>query len=194
MSLIEVPHTKSTITAKVSKSTTAAATEATAETREHVAMRYTFATTRIALGTVFLWAFADKLIGLDHATPGAKSWLNGGSPTTGFLKGVQGPFADTFNSMAGSAWADWLFMAGLLGIGVALILGVGMRVAAVSGTLMLVFMWAAVLPIKTHPFIDDHLIYAVVLFGLAFMHAGDTAGLGKLWSKLSIVKRFPALR
>jgi hypothetical protein len=26
------------------------------------------------------------------------------------------------------------------------------------------------------------------------MHAGDTAGLGKLWSNLPIVKRFPALR
>jgi thiosulfate dehydrogenase [quinone] large subunit len=75
---------------------------------------------------VFQWAFADKLFGLDHATPAARAWINGGSPSSGFLEGVDGPFASAFNPIAGAP-ADWLFMAGLLGIGVALMLGVGMR-------------------------------------------------------------------
>ena len=51
-------------------------------------------------------------------------------------------------------------MLGLLGIGVALILGIGMRVAAVAGALLLVLMWTAVLPPENNPFMDDHLIYA----------------------------------
>ena len=59
----------------------------------------------------------------------AKSWINGGSPTKGFLSGVEvGPFQSSFNSIAGTWWADTLFMLGLLAIGVALILGVGAEV------------------------------------------------------------------
>lgn len=162
------------------------------ETSEQVAARYTFAVARVALGFVFLWAFIDKLIGLDHATPSARAWINGGSPSTGFLSGVEGPFADVFHSIAGTP-ADYLFMAGLLGIGVALTLGIGMRVAAAAAALLLVFMWAAVLPIATNPFLDDHLVYAVVVVGLALMHAGDTAGLGKIWGRLPMVKRYPVL-
>ncbi len=162
------------------------------ESREQVAARYTFALARVALGFVFLWAFIDKLVGLDHATPSARAWLNGGSPSSGFLNGVKGPFSEPFHAIAGTP-ADWLFMAGLLGIGVALMLGVGMRIAAATGTALLVFMWAAVLPIATNPFLDDHLVYAVVLIGLALMHAGDTAGLGRRWARVPLVKRFPVL-
>lgn len=164
-------------------------TDEVVSAREAVAARYVFATVRISLGFVFLWAFLDKLFGFDHATPAAKAWINGGSPSGGFLKGVKGPFAGVFNNIAGTP-ADWLFMAGLLGIGVALLFGVGMRIAAASGALLLVFMWAASLPIATNPFLDDHLVYALVLVGLALTHAGDTLGLGKVWRKLSIVKRF----
>jgi thiosulfate dehydrogenase [quinone] large subunit len=163
------------------------------ESREHVAARYVWAATRVALGFIFLWAFIDKLVGLDHATTSAKSWLNGGSPTNGFLSGVDGPFAGIFNRMAGQTWADWLFMIALLAIGVALIAGIGMRIAAVSGGLLLVFMWAASLPIATNPFLDDHLVYALVLAGLALGHAGNTLGLGHRWSELPIVERYPVL-
>lgn len=54
-------------------------------------------------------------------------------------------------------------------------LGVGTRIAAVTGTLMLVLMWAAELPLANNPFMDEHLIYAVVL-----ADAGATLGLGDL--------------
>lgn len=206
MTLLESPiqstktirTTKTAVTAPVSKPdievvpAAAVSTDQAVSTREAVAAKYVFATVRISLGFVFLWAFVDKLFGLDHATPAAKAWINGGSPSGGFLKGVKGPFAGVFNNLAGTP-ADWLFMAGLLGIGVALLFGVGMRIAAVSGALLMVFMWAAVLPIATNPFLDDHLVYAGVLVGLALMHAGDTLGLGKAWRRLSIVKRFPFL-
>lgn len=158
------------------------------------AARYLSAAVRLAIGFTFLWAFLDKLIGLDKATPSAKAWLNGGSPTTGFLAGVEGPFASTFHAMAGNGWADRLFMAGLLGIGAALVLGIGMRIAALSGAVLLVFMWAASLPLANNPFMDDHLVYALTLPLLAALSAGDTLGLGRLWSRIPFVAQHPILR
>jgi len=90
---------------------------------------------RVVVGFEFLWAFLDKTFGLGYATPSAKAWINGGSPTKGFLSSVAvGPFEATFHTWAGTPWAAWLFMIGLLGIGIALTLGIGLRIAAVSGT------------------------------------------------------------
>ena len=43
---------------------------------------------RIATGFVFLWAFLDKTFGWGYATTSEHSWINGGSPTKGFLSGV----------------------------------------------------------------------------------------------------------
>ncbi|MEJ7585043.1 MAG: hypothetical protein WKF43_13410 [Acidimicrobiales bacterium] len=154
---------------------------------------------------MFLWAFFDKLLALGYATGvdretgaldrfGDAAWINGGSPTQGFLSGVTGPFKGVFEPMAGAAWADWLFMIGLLAIGVALILGIGMRIAAASGALLLVFMWMASLPLDNNPFMDYHLVYAVVLIGLAIAHAGDTLGMGRQWARTDLVHRYPVLR
>jgi thiosulfate dehydrogenase (quinone) large subunit len=159
------------------------------------AARYVFAGVRIALGWVFLWAFLDKTFGLGYATTDKAAWINGGHPTQGFLKNSpKGPFKEFYNGIAGAAWADWLFMAGLLGIGLALILGIGMRIAAAAGTLLLVMMWTAVLPPTTNPFMDDHLIYAGTIVGLALAGAGTTFGLGKWWGDTALVQRAPWLK
>jgi thiosulfate dehydrogenase [quinone] large subunit len=91
-------------------------------------------------------------------------------------------------------------MAGLLGIGLALVLGVALRIAAVSGTLMMLFMWAAEWPLAKHtsagapsmstnPIVDYHIIYALVLIAAALTYAGNTWGFGKLWAKLPFVQR-----
>ena len=158
------------------------------------------------MSLVFLWAFLDKVFGLGYSTPGARAWVNGGSPTQGFLGTVDhGPFGAMFRSWAGAGWADWLFMLALAGIGIALLLGIGMRIAAVSGTLLLVLMWAAEWPLarftdagqptmSTHPFLDDHLVYAGVLILLALIAAGNTWGLGKFWANLDLVRKNPWLR
>jgi hypothetical protein len=54
------------------------------------------------------------------------AWVDGGSPTNGFLSNAPtSPFENIYKDLAGATWADWLFMIGLLLIGVALILGVG---------------------------------------------------------------------
>jgi thiosulfate dehydrogenase (quinone) large subunit len=156
---------------------------------------------RVVVGFEFLWAFLDKTFGLGYATPAARAWIHGGSPTKGFLSRVAvGPFESTFHTWAGAAWADWLFMAGLLGIGIALILGIGLRAAAVSGTVMMLGMWAAEWPLakftsagepsmSTNPIVDYHIIYALALIALALTYAGHTWGLGRRWAKLPIVQR-----
>ncbi len=162
---------------------------------------------RISVGWVFFWAFIDKLFGLGFATcRDAKTgmvsvmcqnaWLQGGSPTLGFLKfGAKGPFADFYHILAGNMVVDWLFMVGLLAIGAALILGIGMRIAAVSGALMLVLMYTAgFLPPANNPVVDDHLVYAVLLLALAVSGAGQWFGLGKWWANMPIVKKFSILQ
>jgi len=145
------------------------------------AVNYVWGIARIALGWVFLWAFIDKLFGFGFATKAAKAWVNGGSPTTGFLKGTaDNTFGGFFSGLAGNAFVDWLFMLGLAGIGVALVFGAGVRIAAITGGVLLVLMWAAELPLANNPFLDEHLIYSIVLVGLALANAGATLGLGTL--------------
>ncbi|HET7734483.1 MAG TPA: hypothetical protein VFK52_00790 [Nocardioidaceae bacterium] len=169
---------------------------------------------RVGYGLTFLWAFFDKLLALGFHTgaitnpdTGAResidfmakdaAWLNGGSPTEGFLTfGVpaDNPFKDTFNSMAGQAWVDWLFMAGLLGIGLTLTFGIGMRIAAAAGATLYLLMYAASVPLDNNPVFDDHLLGAIIVVVLALAYAGDTWGFGKMWAKTRLVRRFPVLR
>jgi len=151
---------------------------------------------RIVTGFVFLWAFVDKLFGLGYATPSKGAWLNGGSPTKGFLSGVHvGPFESMFHAWAGTWWADTLFMLGLAAVGIALIAGVALRLSAVAGSLMMLMMWAAEWPFalststgeathSTNPLIDYHILYALVLIVLAAAAAGNTWGLGRRWADI----------
>jgi thiosulfate dehydrogenase [quinone] large subunit len=55
-------------------------------------------------------------------------------------------------------------------------------------------MWTAALPPENNPFLDDHLIYAGLLVGLAMVNAGDTLGLGRPWAGTALVRRLPWLR
>ncbi len=64
------------------------------------AVAYVWAIARLFLGWTFLWAFLDKLVGLGHETPAAKGWLDGGSPTKGFLTGSpKGAFASFYHNL-----------------------------------------------------------------------------------------------
>ena len=157
--------------------------------------RYIWGVTRIALGWTFMWAFLDKTFGLGFATASEDAWVNGGSPTFGFLNfATEGKvFHDFFAGLSGPV-ADWAFMLGLLGLGVSLLLGIGTRIAAGAGSVLLLSMWAAELRLDNNPFMYDHIIYALVLVGLAIAGAGRYVGLGARWERLAVVKRFPVLK
>jgi thiosulfate dehydrogenase (quinone) large subunit len=148
---------------------------------------------RVALGFVFLWAFLDKTFGFGYATPAAKAWISGGSPTKGFLSGVEaGPLQGFFHSLAGTAVANGAFMLGLLGIGLALLAGIGLRVSATAATAMMALMWLAEWPPasgSSNPVVDYHLVYAVAAVVLALTYAGHTWGLGRRWAALPLVRK-----
>ena len=162
--------------------------------------RYIAAAIRLSLGWTFLWAFFDKAFALGHETGvdaqtgavdyfGPAAWIHGGSPTAGFLGfATKGPLADFYQGLAGNAVIDWIFMLALLGIGLALTLGIGMRIAAASGAALLVMMWSAVLPPANNLFMDDHLVYAMVLVLLALVGAGTTFGFGRMWEHIPFVR------
>ena len=180
-----------------------------AETQESIvtrpAVRKVLAVARIVIGFTFLWAFLDKLFGLGFATPSSRAWINGGTPAQGFIKGIDGPFHDVFQVFANPV-GDWLFMAGLLGIGVAMIAGAGLRIAAVAGTLLMLFMFMAEWPAattlvdgkvvsgSTNPIVDSHWHEALLLIISAVTLAGDTWGLGKWWGNLGFVRKHRWLR
>jgi thiosulfate dehydrogenase [quinone] large subunit len=177
----------------------------TPQERLSMPTRRVLAVLRIGFGLTFLWAFFDKLLALGFGTGydesgkldrfGDAAWINGGSPTEGFLMfGADGPFKDFYNSIGGTPVADWGFMLGLLAIGVALTLGAGVRLAAAGGAVMYVLMWTVVLPPENNPLIDDHLLGAVTLVALALLNAGNTWGLGHWWSHTATAERIPLLR
>jgi thiosulfate dehydrogenase [quinone] large subunit len=88
-------------------------------------------------------------------------------------------------------------MLGMLAVGLAVMLGIGLRVSAVAGPIIMAMMWLAEWPLQSgssNPLIDYHVIYALALVIFAVTFAGDTWGLGRWWRELPIVRRFGWLR
>ncbi len=155
---------------------------------------YMLGVLRIVLGFIFIWAFFDKLFGLGFSTIPQSSWINGGSPTLGYLSHtVTGLFTSFYHLIAGNVFVDWFFMIGLLFIGLALIFGIGVRIASISGVILMLLMWASHLPPDNHPFLDEHIIYALVFVVLTLFNSGRYLGLGNLWKDTEIVKQWRIL-
>jgi len=175
------------MTTAVPTSSSAAATSARGTAAPARAGLTLLGVVRVLLGLTFLWAFLDKTVGLGFATPADRAWIRGGSPTAGFLGGAieaGNPFAGLWRFwLSLNPVTDVLFMAGLLGIGLALVLGIGMRIAAVSGAAMYALMYLASFPLTTNPVIDEHLVHGVLVVALAAVGADDL-GLGAAWRRL----------
>jgi len=176
---------------------------------------YTFLSlTRISIGLVFLWAFVDKLFGLgfhtcrDDETGTVQvlcdaSWLKGGHVTEGYLKSAAGEFGGEPAGAAGQlfkGWGDfalggfrpldWVFMLALAGVGLALTLGIGTKIAAWSGVALLGLMYLAHFDNTNHPFLDDHIVYALATVGIVYVELQRQAvGLGKAWRNVGLVQR-----
>lgn len=174
-------------------------------TNHPVRTLYMIAVMRIGIGFIFLWAFVDKLFGLGFATCRDlatdttstlcdKAWIQGGSPTTGFLKfATKGPFAEFYQNLAGNTAIDWIFMLALLLAGVALVFGVGIRLATMGAGILLFLMWTAELWPANNPILDDHIIYIFALMVILFTDSFQKLGLGSWWRKQPLVKKFPIL-
>ena len=133
---------------------------------EKEAHQYALALLRVALGWLFFYAGITKILG-----PGWRP--------KGFLLGQsQGLFKSMFVAMAGSAVVDWLVMLGLTLIGAALILGVLTRFASFWGIVMMVLFYLPTFP-PEHGFVDEHIIYALVLAYFIAVKAGKYCGIDK---------------
>ena len=106
------------------------------------------------MGFIFFWAFVSKV----------EPWFNGISPTAGFLlHGTEGVFAPYFQSLAGNVFVDWLYMTGLLFVGLSLVLGIFLKYASYAGSLMMLLIYLSMFPPENNPLIDEHIIYIVML-------------------------------
>ena len=86
-------------------------------------------------------------------------------------------------------------MVSMAAIGILLILGILTRPAAIAGIVwMVLFYTASAIWPENNPFLDDHLVYAFVLAGIAYVGAGRYLGLGRWWERTGIARRFPILR
>ena len=167
---------------------------------------YAWALLRMVLGYIFLWAFIDKLFGLGFSTcrdasSGAisvgctQAWDRGGSPTAGFLgHATTGPFANFYHHLAGHSLVDWAFMLGLLAIGVGLLLGIYVRLASFFGMFLLLLMWSSLLWPSNTPGVDEHIVYAIALFGIALVDEHQVWGFRRWWVKTSLAKTAPFLK
>lgn len=149
---------------------------------------------RVLIAFIFLWTFFDKALGLGFATMPDKAWIHGVSPTAGFLQfGSKGLFAPIFHTLSGNLIIDLLFMMGLFLIGLSLIVGIGIRIACASGSLLLTLIYLSLFPPVNNPLLDEHIIYIIILFGILIRSSKQSFGLAKKWSSLSVVKRYPIL-
>lgn len=163
---------------------------------------------RLMMSFTFLWAFLDKWLALGFATGrnpktgaidffGPTAWINGGSPTDGFLQfglHTKEPFLGFYQGLAGSALIDWVYMLSMAGIGIALLFGILTRLAAIAGIMwMLIFYTASAIWPENNPFLDDHIVYAVILAGIAYVGAGRWLGLGGKWRRSRLVRKVPIL-
>lgn len=154
---------------------------------------------RLVFGWIWIWAFLDKLFGLGFATASDRAWINGGSPTIGYLSfGVnpESPFASFFTEtlVQFEFILNFMFMGMLLFVGVTMLTGVLVRLGSVAGLIFSFSVYLATIPLANNPIVDVHVLYMLTFVMFIFTDAGRFLGLGDRFSSLDIVKRFPILK
>jgi thiosulfate dehydrogenase [quinone] large subunit len=141
---------------------------------------------RIALGWLFFYAGITKV--LDPAWS-AKGYLLGAKSFAGFYAWLASdgvlPVVDFMNK--------W----GLTLLGIALMLGLFVRLASLLGAGMMFLYWLPGLdfPHVDHGYlVDDHVVYALALLFFAAVKAGRWYGLDERCARLPICAKYPKLR
>ena len=160
---------------------------------------YALVSMRVVMGWVLLQGGLTKLVTYLDADP-ANNWTAAGYLANAIPEG--NPLAGMFAAMAGSPTIDILVMWGLTLTGFGLIIGAFVRWNAFWGAVMMLFFWAAALqgglmaglPLEHGWVVDDHLVYAALLFGLGAIGAGRILGLDAYLEDLEIVQNNRWLR
>jgi len=141
---------------------------------------------RLVMGWTFFYAGITKVLDPE--------WSAAGMLLHGIPEG--NPFVSVWTTMAN----EWLWLIdplnawGLTLVGLALLLGAFVRWSALWGAVMMLFYWAASLPLANGLVIDSHVVYALLLFGLGAFGAGRILGLDELLEETAVVKRNGWLR
>jgi thiosulfate dehydrogenase [quinone] large subunit len=152
---------------------------------------------RIAVGIIFLWAGLEKLLGpepfdaagfLKFGTLGSLGWpFVSGTPVEGT---VYNPTHDFWVALAGypglMSLINVLVVAGEIGIGIALIIGLFTRFAGAMGTLMMLLFFLATWNFA-YGIVNQQLSYALICATLTGIGAGKYYGLDSV-----LAHRFPA--
>lgn len=154
------------------------------------AFAYALLLLRLVMGWTFFQAGITKILDPEWTAAGFLTHLPEGNPLTGF-----------FAAMAGSPIIDALNMWGLTLVGLSLLLGAFVRWSAFWGAVIMIFYWLASLegglaqglPLAHGWVVDDHIVYAVLLYGLGAFGAGRILGLDAVIEKIELVKRNPRL-
>ena len=154
---------------------------------------------RVVMGWTLFQGGVTKLVTYLDADP-ANNWTAEGFLLNAIPAG--NPLTDFFASMAGNPLIDALNMWGLTLTGLALIVGAFVRWSAFWGAVMMLFYWLAALeggllaglPLAHGWVVDDHLIYAFLLFGLGAIGAGRILGVDEYLERTAIVENNRWLR
>jgi thiosulfate dehydrogenase [quinone] large subunit len=154
---------------------------------------------RVVMGWVLLQGGLTKLVTYLDGNP-ENNWTAAGYLANAIPEG--NPFTGLFASMAGSGLVDILVMWGLTLTGLGIILGAFLRWNAFWAAVMMMLFWAASLtgglmqglPLAHGWVVDDHLVYAMLLFGLGAIGAGRILGLDATLEEYEFVKKNRWLR
>ena len=160
---------------------------------------YALVSLRVLMGWTLFQGGLTKLITYLDASP-ANDWTAAGFLLHAIPEG--NPLAGFWGAMAGSPLVDALVMWGMTLTGLGLMLGALVRWNAFWGAVMMLVFWAASLqgglaaglPIAHGWVVDDHLVYATLLFGLGAFGAGRILGLDSYLEDLGFVEKRPWLR
>ncbi|WP_198526062.1 MULTISPECIES: DoxX family protein [unclassified Haloferax] len=149
---------------------------------------------RVVMGWTLFQGGITKLVTYLDADP-SNNWTAAGYLANAIPEG--NPLMGLWSSMAGSPLIDMLNMWGLTLAGLALILGAFVRFSAFWGAVMMLFYWAAALeggilaglPLAHGWVVDDHIVYAVLLFGLGAFGAGRILGVDAYLENMEFVRR-----
>jgi thiosulfate dehydrogenase [quinone] large subunit len=139
---------------------------------DRTATGYAMLALRLVMGWALLYPGINHLTGLQgfrEATAGmiAGAASTAANPFAGYFAMLQ-PYAETLAV---------LNAVGLTVVGAALMLGAFVRLAGLGGAVMMLNYWAASLPLAHSLVVDDHVVYALLLFGLGALGAGRIVGL-----------------
>ncbi len=142
---------------------------------------------RLSLGWLFFYAGITKVLNPEWSAAG---YLQGAKTFAGLYQWfLQPTILPTINFLN-----EW----GMLLLGMALLLGVFMRLGAIAGAVLMLLYYLPVLEFpyigKNSFIIDEHIIYALALLLLAAFQAGRVWGLESWCSNLPICKKYPRLR